>query len=300
MHDVRRTPLRALSALATRRRGEPPAELHATAEEAALTALHRLAEEVIDVDAPQAMGLYLFASEHEGAELALHVERNVFAETVAEPESFLATQYGPYRAASVLVCVMDHRRRVPAAMMRLILPSAAGLKSLDDAAANWGEEIRERYRAAGCTNESGQTWDIATLAIAPEYRAAAFQGLVTMGLCQVISIVGARCGFTTSVAILHVPVLRMLQWKLHRPFSEFPDVEPRGYLESPASLPVCMDLQGWHARLAQRDPVLHELMTVGKGLDPVLRPPDWSVAAELVDAVATGARRVQPTTHART
>ena len=257
-----------------------------SAEDEARDALREVAGSLIPHSSKQPMSLYLCRPEDPTAALPLHVERSVFEESITNAGELLVDEFGPYEHATLLLCVIDQHRRLPAAMLRLIFPSTQGLKSLNDLEPIWGVPSAELFARSGLEYDSAHTWDIATLAIAPEYRAAAFQGVITMALCQTISVLGMRCGFTSSVAILHVPVLRMLQWKLHRPFAEFAGVEPRGYLESPASLPVWMRLADWHERLAERDGVLHDIMTTGTGLEPVVRPPDWDGAAELAAEVS--------------
>jgi hypothetical protein len=257
-----------------------------TAEDDARDALREVARSLIPSSSKQPMGLYLCRPEDPAAALPLHVERNVFEESLTNAGELLVDEFGPYEHATLLLCVIDQHRQLPAAMLRLIFPSTQGLKSLNDLTPIWGITTEQLYGRTGIEYESAHTWDIATLAIAPEYRAAAFQGVITMALCQTISVLGTRCGFTSSVAILHLPILRMLQWKLHRPFTEFAGVEPRGYLESPASLPVWMRLDDWHQRLAERDRVLYDIMTTGTGLEPVVRPPDWDAAAELAAEVS--------------
>jgi hypothetical protein len=255
-------------------------------DDLALSALREVAAELIPRGAKQPMGLFLCRPEDPAAALPLHVERSVFEETIANAADLLVDEFGPYDHATLLLCVVDQHRQLPAAMLRLIFPSTQGLKTLNDVAPIWGAPAGELFERSGLEYDSAHTWDIATLAIAPEYRAAAFQGVITMALCQTLSVLGTACQFTDSVAILHLPVLRMLQWKLHRPFLEFAGTEPRGYLESPASLPVILRLADWHERLAERDHVLYEIMTSGSGLEPVVRPPDWDRAAELAAEVS--------------
>ena len=257
-----------------------------SAEDEALDALREVASSLIPRSSKQPMSLYLCRPEDPTATLPLHVERSVFEESLPNAAELLVDEFGPYEHATLLLCVIDQHRRLPAAMLRLIFPSTQGLKTLNDLEPIWGEPGAELYERTGIEYESAHTWDIATLAIAPEYRAAAFQGVITMALCQTISVLGLRCEFTSSVAVLHLPVLRMLQWKLHRPFSEFSDVEPRPYLDSPASLPVWMRLADWHERLFERDRVLYDIMTTGTGLESVVRPPDWEGAAELAAEVS--------------
>jgi hypothetical protein len=257
-----------------------------TTAERALDEVRTLAADVVG-EAKEPMGVYAFRPEEPGAGLPLYVEEQVFEEALGDTAAaVVADQFSPYDHASLLFCVVDQQRMLPAAMLRLILPSKAGLKSLNDLQSTWGLTPQELFANAEFDFDPDHTWDLATLAIGPEYRAAAFQGMVTMALCQSMSMLGARIGFPWSVALLHVPVLRMLQWKLHRPFNEFPGVEPRPYLDSPASLPAWMHLSEWHRRLADRDRVLFQMMTEGTGLEPAVRPPDWDQAAELAAEVS--------------
>src|SRR5271156_1261306 len=229
-----------------------------SSEELALESLRELARTIIEPGSKQPMGIYLFRPDEPGAALPLHVERTVFEEAFDNAPKLLASELGPYDHASLLICVMDQHRRLPAGMLRLIFPSSQGLKSLNDIKPLWGIPYEEMFAYSEIDFDAHMTWDIATLAIAPEYRSAAFQGMVTMALFQAISLVGMRCGFESSVAVLHLPILRILQWKLHHPFGEPLGVEPRGYLESPASLPVWMRLPDWHQRLSERDPTLYD------------------------------------------
>jgi hypothetical protein len=237
--------------------------------------------------APEPMGLYAFRPEQAGAALPQAVEEQAFAEGLGDAAaSVVAEQFAPYDHATLLFCVLDHRRRLPAAMLRLIFPSSFGLKTLNDLPGVWGVSAEDLFEADDFDYDPNHTWDLATLAIAPEYRAAAFQGTLTLALCQAVSVLGLRLGFPWALSVLHVPVLRMLQWKLHRPFHDFEGVEPRPYLDSPASLPAWMHLPEWHRRLAARDPALASMMTDGTGLEEAVRPADWDRAAELAAEVS--------------
>jgi hypothetical protein len=248
--------------------------------------LRSLAAAVVGA-APEAMGVYAFGPEDPGAELAFSVEEQVFEEALGDTAAaVVADQFSPYEHATLLFCVVDQHRKLPAAMLRLILPSKAGLKTIADIEPTFGVPATELFAANQFDFDPNHTWDVATLAIGAEYRTAAFQGMVTMALCQSVSVLGRRLGFPYALAMLHVPVLRMLQWKLARPFNEFEGVEPRPYLDSPASLPTWMHLGEWHRRLADRDRVLFEIMTAGTGLDAAVRPPDWDRAAELAAEVS--------------
>ncbi len=234
--------------------------------------------------APEPLGVYALGPGAPEAALARSLEARVLAEAPGGPTA--AEAFAPYDHASLLLCVLDHHRRLPAGMVRLVLPSRAGLKTCNDLGPAFSIDADRLFAACGFDYDPNHTWDVAAMAIGPEYRTAAFSGLVTMALCQAVSVLGARLGFPWALTILHVPVLRMLQWKLHRPFHEFEGVEPRPYLDSPASLPAWMHLGEWHRRLAQRDRVLQRIMVEGTGLEPAVRPPDWDRAAELAAEVS--------------
>ncbi len=77
-------------------------------------------------------GLYVIPSADPAAELARAVERDVFFEYFGNTAEMLAAEYDPYEASSVHLCVVDHLRGQAAGAMRLILPSAAGLKTSVD------------------------------------------------------------------------------------------------------------------------------------------------------------------------
>jgi len=243
-----------------------------------------LAGAVADPSSTAPMGTYVFAPDEPGALLAAQLEGAVLLEVFGNTPELLSEEYGAYAHASVFVCVIDQRRRLPAGVLRLILPSEQGLKSLVDIEAIWGQDFSALYAASGLEYDAARTWDLATLAVGPDYRSAAARGLVTIALVQTYAMMAARCDSPYAVALLHLPVLRMLQWKLRRPFLEL-DVEPRPYLDSPASIPVWGDLYDCHRRLEQEDPILYDIMANGTGIEAAVRPPDWDAAAAVAKEV---------------
>ncbi len=247
--------------------------------------LRRLAKGLAPPDCSQPFGVYVFRPDQPEAALPLHIEQVVFEEAFGNSPELLAAEYGPYDFASLLLCVVDHRRRLPAGMMRIIVPSNSALKSLHDITAVWGVPFTELYRRTSIQFLPESTWDMATLAVAPGYRGVAASGLVSMALYQALSIVSERCGVEHLVAILHLPVLRMIQWKFHKPFTLFKGIEAKRYLDSPASLPVVLQRKAWYSHLGSTDAALHEIMCDGIGLEPVVRQPDWDATSALFKAV---------------
>jgi len=234
----------------------------------------RLAGAVIPASCTEPMGTYLFRSEEPEAELARHLERVVFLEAFGNTPELLAEEYGPYEASSVFVCVMDHLRRVPAGAMRIVLPSPAGCKTFHDLESVWHQDVEDVGSRTGLALDRDRTWDVATLAVADAYRGKAATGLVTLGLYQALTMLAWRSEVDWLVAILDVPVFRMIRWKLRMTFAGFTGVHPLPYLGSPASLPVWCNVDAGERRLAETDPELRSLLFEGVGIEPALRPLD--------------------------
>jgi hypothetical protein len=234
----------------------------------------------------QPFGVYVNRSDERGAELGRFVERGVFLEVFGNTPEQLAHEYDQYEPGSIFITVVDHARRVPAGTMRVLVPSAAGFKSLDDVLAGWGVPLPELLARVDNGWDLDRVWDLATLAVAPEYRGEAALGLVTQALLQTLTMLGEGWGVDRYVAILDLPVLRMLQWRIGRPFDAFPGVDAREYLGSTQSMPVWGSRSAWSEHLADHDPILHELFFAGRGLEPVISTPSWEEAVALVASVA--------------
>jgi hypothetical protein len=247
-----------------------------------------LVDELTAVRQPtQPFGVYVNRADERGAELGRFVERGVFLEVFGNTTEQLAHEYDQYEPGSIFITVVDHARRVPAGAMRVLVPSAAGFKSLDDVLVGWGVPPAELLARVDDEWDLDRMWDLATLAVAPEYRGEAALGLVTQALLQTLTMLGEGWGVDRYVAILDLPVFRMLQWRIGRPFDGFPGVEAREYLGSAQSLPVWGSRRAWSEHLAGADPTLHELFFAGRGLEPVLSTPQWDDAVALVASLAT-------------
>ena len=251
-----------------------------------------LAREVVGPERAEPFGLYLFKSEDPGAELARHVEQQVFFETFGNTPELLAKEYLPYDDASIFLCVLDQRRHVPAAMMRIITPSAQGFKSLDDIPPVWGISVDEMFERTGIQTRPDRIWDIATIAAHPDYRGKAVMGLATLGLYQALAHISQGTRMETLVCILDMPVFRMMQSKLHLIFDRFVGVEPMPYLGSPASIPVWCSLASAKERIGQADRALHDILYVDNGVEAVLSPLDLPQAlASITEVTAANHRR---------
>ena len=219
-------------------------------------------------------GAYIFAAEDPAADLARHLEQAVFLETFGNTHELLAQEYGRYERSSFFICVLDHRRNVPAGVMRVIAPSPAGLKSLVDIERVWGFPAASLIARTGIELDVTTTWDIATLAVADGYRRGASAGLVTMALYQSLTLAAFHCGIEWFVAILDMPVFRVLRWRLRMIFAGYEGIGPLPYLGSAASLPAWCDVLRAERRLAEEDEDLHAVLVLGEGLEEAVRRVD--------------------------
>lgn len=247
--------------------------------------LRKLTRRVAAPNAEEPFGAYVFWHDEPGAALGRHVERAVLLEAFGDTPDVLAAEYGPYESSSFFICVIDHIRSVPAGIMRVILPFDHGLKSLNDMEPVWGVSAEELVRRTGLAMDPRNTWDIATLAVTQDYRKGAAGGLVGMGLYQTIALASRRFDVEWIVAILDMPVYKMLRWKLRMMFSGFEGIEPRPYLGSPASIPAWCDVVATERQLAENDPDLHAIMERGVGLEAGLRRVDLDGSERFLSAV---------------
>jgi hypothetical protein len=240
--------------------------------------LRRLARKTIPANAHQPFGAYIFAADEPGAGLARHLEQSVFLETFGNTPDLLEREYGRYDRSSFFICVLDQLRHVPAGVMRVLTPSPAGFKSLDDIEPVWGLPAETLVERTGIALDVRHTWDIATLAVAEGYRRGASAGLVTMALYQSLTLAAFHCGIEWFIAILDMPVFRILRWRLRMIFAGYEGIGPLPYLGSAASLPAWCDVLEAERRLAAEDEDLHAVLVRGEGLEAALRGVDLSSA----------------------
>jgi hypothetical protein len=243
--------------------------------------IRRLTQQIIPAGATEPFGAYVFRVDEPGAELGLHVERSVFLEAFGNTPELLAQEYERYEQSSVFICVVDQMRQIPAGVMRVLLPSPAGFKSFNDIEPVWGESAQTLIERTGLGLDPRRTWDIATLAVGAEYRGKATAGLVSMGLYQTLTLTARSCGTEWFIAILDVPVFRMLRWKLQMIFAGYKGITALPYLGSPASMPAWCDVIEAERRL-RADPDLHAILVEGVGLEAALRRVDLSCTESLV------------------
>jgi hypothetical protein len=160
-------------------------------------------------------------------------------------------------------------------MLRVVIPSSAGLKSLTDIETVWGHRLDDVIGSTNLPLALDRVWDVTTLAVDDEYRGRATDGLVSLALYQGVCQAALRCNARWLVTILDLVVLNLIQEVTSQPFVRYAGVEPLSYLDSPASLPVYCDLDTYFGRLAVVDPSMHEILAEGRGLEAAGRTAAW-------------------------
>jgi hypothetical protein len=220
-------------------------------------------------------GQYVFRPDEPEAELARHVEGVVFGEWFGNSRKLLDSEYRPYDDSTVFLAILDHRRRLPAGMARMTLPSPTGFKTLHDIEAVWGRPLADVLGETGLEWDLGRVWDVLTIAVMNDYRGKATEGLLTLSILQFGSQGLLHTGGRYSITVLDLVVLDLVQSMIGQPYQRFPGIEPIRYLDSPASIPVFADFEEWMPRLAAADKTMHDLLFVEPGIEAVLRGPSW-------------------------
>ena len=255
-----------------------------------------LIEQVVPRNAVEPMGIYAFATEHPAADLARAVEYEVFTDVFNLTHQAMEAAYSPYESRSFFFCVIDHRRRRHAGSIRVIIPGreGEGSQTLNDLTRIWQISPSDlTYNGVRFPIE--HCWDVATLAVAPQYRGrAAVFGLVSLSLYQALVRTGDACGIHYGVALLDETILHMSRRVFRGPFSVFDKLGPKEHLGSSATWPVYSDVLGWGAKLKKTDPSMFDLMFHGRGLEATMRPLDLKHAAEMAKKATETLRAENP------
>jgi hypothetical protein len=248
--------------------------------------LRQLADSVIPGGVTEILGVYAFASDDPAADLARHVEAEVLYESFGNTPELLHEEYDRYESQSFFFCVLDHRRRRPAGVIRIIIPyrDGSGSKTYDDIERLWGVP-RASLRCDDLPFPAGSSWDMATLAVSPEYRGAATAGVTALALYQSMLRASVQCGVTWGAALLDAVVYRMIEWRFESPFRVFDGLEGKHYLGSNLSLPVYSDAARWREGLKTTNPTMYDLIFEGVGLGPTLRGVDPELVESIVNEI---------------
>ena len=171
------------------------------------------------------------------ADIARQIEREVFQESWGNDAATMKNEYGPYDESSVFFVVFDTKVKVPAAVLRMIRNSRAGLKTivdLDDVVKSPIAPIAipvDDVLAHHRIDDLDRCWDGATAAVPRRYR----RKLVGAHL-QVMRVVGAaavRENIQHFVAVLDAPVFRAARHVLGLPLEPLAGTPPFTHMDAP-------------------------------------------------------------------
>ncbi|WP_409329092.1 hypothetical protein [Trujillonella humicola] len=202
---------------------------------------------------------------------ARRVEAQVFLQAFGNTPEVMEAEYGPYEGRSRFVAVIDDADGAALGTARLILPDETGrLKSLADMAGEpWHLDAPGALAARGLAGR--ETWDVATLAVDPRYRAGSAGAEVSLALCHGIWRYARDCGAEGMVTILDDGVLQLVQ-AMGLPWFPMAGATSRPYLGSPASTPCdfVVATAGDHVREVQ--PALAPALVEGRFRSITLDP----------------------------
>jgi hypothetical protein len=194
-------------------------------------------------------------------------EAEIFFRTYGNTAAQLQLEYGPYEDASVFLALIEAGGDV-VATCRLITPSPAGLKTLNDAGrAPWLVDGLRSARAARI--DPSRTWDVATIGVRAD--AGAGRLFAAAALYHGISLAARVNRIETIVMIMDERARRLLA-ATDVVTQPLPGTRTAPYLGSPASTPLYGHLAQMADRQRRVNPEAHRLIGQGAGLDGVTVP----------------------------
>ena len=201
-------------------------------------------------------------------EAARECEADIFLRTFGNTREQLQAEYARYEDASFFIVLADPNDKV-FGVCRLIRPSEAGFKSLNDLAEPpWSIDGERAARAVGV--DLASTWDFATVGVHPDIDSsvrmfaaiALYHGVLTAGRVNDIESV---------VMIMDDRALQLITAggiTTHR----LPGTKSEPYLGSPGSTPVYGNFAEMVDMARRTNPDTYRLIVQGVGLDGVTVP----------------------------
>jgi len=171
------------------------------------------------------------------ANIARQLEREVFEDSWGNDSATMQREYGPYDESSLFFLVVDTYDEVPAAALRMIRNSPAGLKTivdLDDCRkspiAPTVIPVDEVMRHHGI-DDLDRCWDGATAAIPRRYRRRLVATHVQ--LMRIMALAAMRENIQHFVAVLDAPVVKMARDVLRLPLTPLAGTPPFTHMDAP-------------------------------------------------------------------
>lgn len=241
---------------------------------------HEMALKLIEQRNPEEQqkpyGIYFLEPPDPAIELAKEIELAEFNRVFGNGPDVMEREYNRYNQASKFILMLDHEKGVPAGVIRIIVNSPAGLKSLNDLEKEpWNASIEQVLNDSGLGElDLESTWDIATIAVASEYQGLRSTMRVSSSLLHSALSLARNRGISHYVSIIDDDVLRLRFDRLTSPppFDRLAGLQPGPYLDSLSSTPVYADLAEMERRAMQTSPNTHSLYFEGSGLKDVSFP----------------------------
>jgi hypothetical protein len=208
-----------------------------------------------------------FNPQGDALDAARACEAEIFSQTYGNTPAEFAVEYGPYDDATVFLTLAEENGDVVAAS-RLIMPSAAGLKTLNDIGRPpWSVDGLRSARAARI--DPSRTLDVATIGVRAD--AGASRMFAAVALYHGIAIAARVNRIETFVMVLDERVRRLVT-AMGLMTQALPGTHAEPYLGSPASAPLYGNLAQMADFARRVNPETHRLIGQGVGLDGVSVP----------------------------
>jgi hypothetical protein len=195
-------------------------------------------------------------------------EASVFLSVYGNTEAELQEEYGRYEHSSVFLSVADRAGEVIGAC-RIVLPSVAGLKTLNDLSREpWTVDGYRSAAAAGL--DPARTLDVATIGVRRGVKGPAL--LASMAMYHGIVALSRANDLPYVVMIMDERARRLLT-SISCPTNLLPGTEPGAYLGSTTSTPLWASVPDMMDYQRRANPEAHRLVSDGAGLTGIHIPP---------------------------
>jgi GNAT superfamily N-acetyltransferase len=162
------------------------------------------------------------------------IESDVFREAFNNSPEQMEAVYGPYEEQSMFFVTVDREKGVPTGAMRIVKDGPAGFISFNDFLEKHPDVSEEQVREFHGMHDDARTWDVATVAVPPEYRD---KGTATQ-LYRAMYKTAVDDGIEHVVAIIDADPLKKMNKFLGIPLVPMIDSKPFPYIGSQESQAV--------------------------------------------------------------
>jgi hypothetical protein len=190
------------------------------------------------------LGIYFIESDDEAAALARHVEGVVFKDAFDNDDVTMHREYDQYNEVSCFILAFDHIKQVPIGVVRVIKNSDVGLKTITAIGEPpWSCDIGQILKINNISDEATDIYDIATLAVLPDYRAS-HGSAISFNLYLGLFAFAANRKASKYLAILDEKPFNLLK-KNGFPVRPFEATSFAPYLGSANSVPAIIDCDSY-------------------------------------------------------